>query len=387
MNLRTRLLVILLLATSSAVAASEGSRGWPVFRGDPQLTGRATGDLPQQLELLWTFQAADGIESTAAIDSGRVYVTSMDGHLYVLELATGKLLWKHQASDSIKSSPAVHSGMVYYGDEGGVFHALDARTGEQRWTFHADAAIVSSANFTEGRVVFGSNDNYLYALTLKDGSLAWKVETGSYIYGTPAVVPSDQGDSVASAGCDGFMRLIRVRDGKVIKKIELQAYVGASPSVAGDRAYVGTFENQVLGLDLRAGKVLWAYENPERSFPFYSSAALGDDFLVVGGRDKMVHALSLADGSLRWKYSAGARVDASPVLVNQRVLAATTGGRLVALDVRSGKEVWTFESGTSFLGSPAVAAGRLVLGDTDGTVFCFGAPRGNAPQASKVEGP
>lgn len=381
MNRRTNMMVILLLAAWAAVASDEGGKGWPLFRGDPQLTGRAGGNLPQRLEPLWTFQAGDAIESTAAIDSGRVYVASMDGHLYCLELATGKMVWKHKASDAIKSSPAVHRKTVYYGDESGAFYAVDTRTGDQRWTFQADAAIVSSANFAAGRVIFGSNDNYLYALTLDDGAVAWKVETGSYIYGTSAVIPDDEGDVVASAGCDGFLRLIRARDGVVIREIELQAYVGASPAVAGDRAYVGTFENQVLGVDLKAGKILWTYENPERSFPFYSSAALGDDFLVVGGRDKLVHALSLDDGSVRWKYSAGARVDASPVLVGDRVLAATTAGRIVALDVHSGEAVWTFESGTSFLGSPAVAAGRLVLGDTDGTVFCFGARAGGPPQA------
>ena len=50
------------------------SDDWLSFRGNPQLTGVATGELPENPELLWTFEAGDGIESTAAVAGGTVYV-------------------------------------------------------------------------------------------------------------------------------------------------------------------------------------------------------------------------------------------------------------------------------------------------------------------------
>jgi outer membrane protein assembly factor BamB len=34
--------------------------------------------------------------------------------------------------------------------------------------------------------------------------------------------------------------------------------------------------------------------------------------------------------------------------------------------------VWTYEAGGQFAASPAVAAGRLVIGNHDGTLYCFG---------------
>jgi outer membrane protein assembly factor BamB len=363
----------LVLVAGVALPALAAGDDWSIFRGDPQLTGRAGGSLPADLQPLWTFQAGDAIESSAVIHAGTVYVASMDGHLYALDLAAGKLQWKYQATDAIKSSPSVHGDTVYLGDEGGTFHALDRRTGGPRWTFKTGAAIASSANFAGGRVIFGSQDDHLYGLDPKDGSLAWKVETEGYVFGTPSVLPDEAGGTVISAGCDGYLRLVRAKDGEVIRKVDLAAYVGASPAVAGRRAYVGTFENQVLGVDLDGGTVLWRYENPERHFPFYSSAAMAAELLVVGGRDKLVHALRPDSGELAWKFEAGARVDSSPVLVGKRVLVATTAGLLAALDLESGEPVWKFDSGTGFLGSPAVAGGRLVIGDLDGLVYCFGA--------------
>ena len=105
------------------------SDDWLSFRGNPQLTGVATAELPENLELLWTFETADAIESTAAIAAGTVYVGTLDGYLYAINLENGGLKWKYQASGEIKSSPAVFSDVVYFGDGMGIFHAVDDSNG------------------------------------------------------------------------------------------------------------------------------------------------------------------------------------------------------------------------------------------------------------------
>ena len=40
---------------------------WPQFRNDPSLTGVSASPVPKTLKLLWTFDAGDSIESSAAI--------------------------------------------------------------------------------------------------------------------------------------------------------------------------------------------------------------------------------------------------------------------------------------------------------------------------------
>jgi eukaryotic-like serine/threonine-protein kinase len=380
MNVRSSALVLPVslagMVATAALGAAGGSPSWPVFRGDPQLTGVAHGELARELVPIWTFEAEDGFESTAAVHDGSVYVGGLDGVLYSLELESGKVRWKYEATDAIRSSPSIRNGVVYFGDETGVLHAVEAKSGVGKWTFETDAAVVSSANFADGLVVFGSQDNFLYALRPEDGSLAWKIETGSYIYGTPAAFDDEGTTSIISAGCDGYLRVVRVADGTESRRIELGAYVGASPAIQGSRAYVGTFENEFLGIDLAGGQVLWAYDPPERDFPFYSSAAVSDDLVVVGGRDKMVHALRPGTGEVAWTYDAGARVDASPVMVDDRIFVATTKGDVVALDRESGKPTWSFETGSSILASPSVASGRLVIGTLDGMLLCFGPKEG-----------
>lgn len=359
----------------SAVVASSAFADWSSFRGDAALTGVATGELSAALEPLWTFEAGDGIESTAAVADGKVYLGSLDGNLYALELETGKLLFKVETGQEIKSSPTVFAGAVYFGDEGGTFHAVDAKSGTPRWTFKTDAGITSSATVLktkEGalRVLFGSYDGFLYCLDGK-GQLVWKLETENYVHATPAVADG----KVLIAGCDGLLRAIGLADGKQLGQVSLGGYAAASPALVGERAYVGTFENQVQAVDIKSYKLLWTYEHSERKFPYYASAAANRDTVVVAGRDKLVRALDAANGRERWTLETPARVDASPVLVGDRVLAASMSGDLYLVELASGKIAWQYPTGSSFTASPAVADGKVVIGTADGLLYAFGAPK------------
>ncbi len=356
---------ILIYSIEQSQASSDD---WLSFRGNPQLTGVATGELPGNLELLWAFETEDAIESTAAIAAGTVYVGSLDGYLYAINLENGGLKWKYQAFGEIKSSPTVFGNVVYFGDGMGIFHAVDAQTGEARWTFETEAELISSANVAQDRLLFGSYDQFLYCLSAKDGSLVWKFETEGYVHGTPAIVNG----AVVVSGCDGYLRIINIADGAEQQKIALGDYVAASPAILNNRAYAGTFGNQVLCAGLESSEILWGYEHPERHFPFYASAAVTAAIVVIGGRDKMVHALQSQTGEPLWTYPAKSRVDSSPVIVGERVFFGTVGGELVGLNLNSGEKVWEFVVGAAIIASPSVVDGKLVIGADDGRIYCFG---------------
>ncbi len=46
-------------------------------------------------------------------------------------------------------------------------------------------------------------------------------------------------------------------------------------------------------------------------------------------------------------------------------------GKLHVLDVKTGKEVWSYPAGSEIRSSPAVGAGVLVFCDARGTVYCL----------------
>ncbi len=355
-------------ATSRDVLASQ-SRDWPMFRGNSRLTGVAGSTLPEKPVVLWKFAAGEVVESSAAIVDGVVYVGCEDGILYALNLNDGSVRWKYTIDVPIRSSPTVADGAVYFGDDDGTFHAVRASNGKVLWKFKAGTQIISSANVARDRLVFGSYDGFLYCLRTADGSLIWKFETQGKVHGTPAIV--DQ--KVMIAGCDGMLRVLSLSDGSSIAEVSLDGYSGASAAIVGTRAYAGTFENEVKGIDLEALRVDWTYQHPVRSFPFLSSAAATERIVVIGGRDKMVHALDPATGRARWVFATQGRVDGSPVIVGERVFVGSADGILYALDLETGAEEWRFEAGAGFYASPAIADGVLVIGTDDGMVYCLGA--------------
>ena len=169
--------------------------------------------------------------------------------------------------------------------------------------------------------------------------------------------------------------MLELKTGKELAQVEVGTYVAASPAIDGGKAVFGSFDNLVIGFDLKTRKVAWRYKNPQREFPYYSSAAIAEGTVFVGGRDKQLHAIDLATGKGRWSKSFAARVDASPVVSGDRVFIADHAGVLAAFTRADGKELWRYESGDDFAASPAIAGGQLLIGSVQGKLYAFAAPR------------
>ena len=145
------------------------------------------------------------------------------------------------------------------------------------------------------------------------------------------------------------------------------AYTAASSAIHDGHAYFGTFDNEVVSLDLSTGDIVWRYEHPRRHFPFYSSALNVDGTVVIGGRDRMVHGIDAGTGEMRWTFMTRARVDSSPAAANGRVYIGSGDGRFYILDLESGEKLWEFDTGAPLSASPAIADGKVqVIGSQDG---------------------
>ena len=59
----------------------------------------------------------------------------------------------------------------------------------------------------------------------------------------------------------------------------------------------------------------------------------------------------------------------------ERVYVGSLDGNLYVLDAARGTELQKLELGRGIQASPAVVSGRLVIGNTEGTIYCLGAKR------------
>jgi len=73
-----------------------------------------------------------------------------------------------------------------------------------------------------------------------------------------------------------------------------------------------------------------------------------------------------------WSFVAAAPIDGSVAVLDNRAYAADTAGDVYAVDVGTGREVWTYnDGGSSITGTPAVTDGNVIVGTADGRVVAI----------------
>ena len=373
-------------ATKPATApAAVGMRDWPMFRGDRSLRGVAEGELPDSLKLFWRARTGGAVGSSAAIVAGKVFVGSDDGHVYCLELKTGRKLWAFDAGDVVEASPLVLAGVVYVGSGNGFLHAIDASTGREKWKYEAGDRILGAANWVaaprgKGRqILVGSYDNKLHCVDAASGQGLWTYETDSYVNGAPAVAAG----RAVFGGCDAKIYVISAGAGTKLAAIDTDAYIAASPALLGLRAYIGHYGAEFLCVDVATAEVLWRYRG--RGEPFFSSPAVGPGRVIVGSRDKRLHCIRRSDGRGLWTFLTRGAVDSSPVICGGKVVFGSNDGRVYVVTLAEGKKVWSYDTGDAVSASPAVAAGMIVIGSENGFVYAFGPAGGALARPATIE--
>ena len=76
--------------------------------------------------LTHTFQANARIDSSPAVASGRIYVGSSDGKLYILDATTGASVQQFEAGGPLTASPAIAGGRLVIGSQDGKLFCLGA---------------------------------------------------------------------------------------------------------------------------------------------------------------------------------------------------------------------------------------------------------------------
>lgn len=379
--------VLISLAVTTVFANVCLAADWPVFRGDAAQTGVAAEPLPKKLAVKWKFPTGPekkpgSIDGAAAIVKGVVYVGSLDGFLYALDLETGKEKWRFNTGP-VKAPVGFHEGSVYAGNEDGWFHCVEAATGKPVWKFEAGGEVASGVSFAGDEVLFGCVDETLYCLSRKDGSLRWKFQVaGGPVQGTPVVAAG----RTYLAGCDSKLHAIDLATGNELSSVDLGGPVGAGAAVRDDTLYVGHMNGQVVSVDLKKMEVGWRFQ-PERSRQaFFASVAVTDKLVIAGNRDRRIYAIDRATGKEVWSFATGHRVESSPVVAGDRVIAGSLDGNLYLIDLAQGTEIQKLRLDGPVGASPAVAGGSVVIGTENGTVYCLG-PASDEPIAKTEEGP
>jgi outer membrane protein assembly factor BamB len=359
-----------------ATAVLNGS-DWPDWRG-PARTGVSTEKgLPDKWSptgenLAW--RAPFGGRSAPVVHGDHLYLQNtvgtgaeMQERLICLNADSGKILWEHRynlfTSDVPPhriawSSPAVDpaSGNVFAISGGGLLMSLskDGKLLWERslaeeygmWTTHGgrmsspivdgDQVIVSGLTFMWGALAGGAHR--FISVDKTSGQTNWvsspEGRPTDTIYANPFVADINGVRTFFSGGSDGAMHALKIN----------------------------------------TGEPLWNWPVSKRGL---NTAALviGDDVIVTHSEENlgtsemgMVAAVStkskgvLADKDARWLTRGVQAGYASPVSDGERLYLLDNGAVLIAIDLKTGKEVWREGLGTIAKASPILADGKLYIG-------------------------
>ncbi|QDK37824.1 PQQ-binding-like beta-propeller repeat protein [Bdellovibrio sp. NC01] len=267
-------------------------------------------------DLKWRLPVVNGVEPSATIIRDRLFFGASDGNFYSVEASTGRVQWTFPTKTENLSEPLLDEGVVYFLSGSNVFYALDAATGKQLWLYSRQDTSQfsirggSKAALKDGNLYVGFSDGSLVALNAKTGNVVWELQLN---------------------------RNKRFRD------------IDATPVVDGDLIYISGYDDKLYCVSAAKGEVVWRIDGGG-----YSGVTLFGDKLFYPTSTGEVQALAKANGEKLWSYKLKEGIPTQIKVFKGIVTFGESQGRLVFLDMNTGKALGEMEPGRGILSSPQV---------------------------------
>jgi outer membrane protein assembly factor BamB len=227
--------------------------------------GRVVAVNSQTGAVRWSRSLPSAAESSPLIDQGRIFFGSQNGTVYALSEHNGSVQWTYHAEGAVKASPTLSSGVLYFGDYSGHVQAISEQTGHLIWRSGSEGALLGSGTFYStaavvyGRVYLGNTDGRMYAYDASSGKLDWAVQTGNYVYASPAVTNAPGlGPTIYFGSYDGTFYALNARSGHVSWQFPAGGRISGSATVIGSIVYFADLgDRRVYGLGVSTGRTVF----------------------------------------------------------------------------------------------------------------------------------
>ena len=254
--------------------------------------------------------------------------------------------------ERLAAPPVIAENKLFVTDVDATVHAYAADTGAPLWT----AALAKGKKNSAAR--FGGGVSY------------------------------DEGQVFATDGL-GDVVALKAADGTEIWRAKPGGPLRGSPTIANGVVYALTQDDQLFALDQAKGAVQWAAQGTAETQGIFGVAApaAGQGTVVAGFSSGELNAYRYENGRQLWQdalsrtsistsVSSIADIDAAPVIDQGRVYAVGQGGRMVALELGSGKRLW--EQNLAGIATPWLAGEWLFVVTDDARLVCLSSSSGKA---------
>lgn len=201
------------------------------------------------------------------------------------------------------------------------------------------------------------------------GAILWRKDTGEGEVGTRLQLALD-GNRIFAADGSGAVMAIDAGNGSALWRTDLDVKITGGVGVGSGLVLTGTADGELVALDAASGARRWA---TRVSSEILSVPAAAQGVVVARTNDGKAIGFDAAAGSPLWTYERDVPVlslrgAASPVIYGSQVVCGLDGGRLVNLDLATGKALWdvsvSYPTGRTDLERVVdIDAAPLVVGD------------------------
>jgi outer membrane protein assembly factor BamB len=188
------------------------------------------------------------------------------------------------------------------------------------------------------------------AVSVTNGRLIWQVDANVRISGGPGV-----GENLVMIGTsDGEVLALSKKTGEFQWRARVSSEILAAPKEQDGIVVVRTIDGKLSGLDATGGRRLWIYDRtvPSLTLRGTSSPAIFEDLVVAGFDSGRLVAIELTTGRLVWETQIAiptgrsdlermVDIDAEPLIDNRTIYVATFQGRVAAVSVDTGRVEWS----------------------------------------------
>jgi outer membrane protein assembly factor BamB len=235
--------------------------------------------------LRWQRDLPSRAESSPLLDKGRLFFGSQNGTVYALDARTGKVLWTYRAGGAVKASPSLSGGVLYFGDYSGELQAVGEQHGHLLWRSGSGGALLGSGTFYStpavmyGRVFLGNTDGRVYAYDASSGKLDWAVQTGAYVYASPAVTNAPGlGPTIYLGSYDGTFYALDARSGRIDWQYHDGGKISGSATIVGRIVYFANLAHRTTGLGISTGRVVFSAKTGQ-----FDPVVSDDHYLYLSG--------------------------------------------------------------------------------------------------------
>ena len=372
---------------------------WVQFRGD-RGRGASRARISPPLGVRWKIKLQNSDErinflNPPVVIGNTIYFGSEDGNFYALDVESGYMRWVFRSGAEINSIPYADNSQVYFGSRDGKLYALSRKDGREMWNFRTNSQINSQVERYKDHVVFVGDADAIYFLS-PDGTEQFRIDNPGWYNFT-----FNMADDVMYFATGPHVQLVGPYDINRREFLwflpfhEIQAYWYSFAAVRKDLLYFGTsdgFEMGFYAFNRHTGKKTWErrsegvfndllWDDYDRWSFFirnvemldFLAPAIWKKLVIYTGGDTVARAFDAETGALRWERAFDMPISSSATVAGGRLYFGLLGddqnpSKLVCLEARDGRLLWSMETEGSLLASPVIAGKRIIFG-TDRNIF------------------